>query len=233
MFDTRPSAAGGFTLIELMVVIGIVCVVAALAVPTWNVAQERTRSAVCLSRLKALGLGNQLYAQDHDGELPRSYHSSGAHREPGWAVSIAPYLGAATASSPEEWARVFERLFRCPCDDSSDPSLYSYGLNVFFELDPDGDDYAGSPATWRRISQIPIASRTILLAEILPTPYADHFMCHQWSGTAAARNAVDSTRHSGTSNYLFVDGHTERLAVEKTFAPENQLNLWNPSTASK
>lgn len=225
------SGRGGFTLVELLTVSSIVAILATLAVPTWGRVREQTRAAACLTKLKAIGLGLQLYAQDHDGELPRSFHSAGAHREPGWAASIAPYLGAPPAGTLSVWKSVFNRFFRCPSDASRDPSIYSYGLNVFYELTPEGDDYEGSPATWRRLLHVPNPSKTVLLAEARPIPYADHFMCHQWSGLATADYAVDSSRHSKRSNYLFVDGHVEPYLLEQTFHPENNLNLWNPSTA--
>jgi prepilin-type processing-associated H-X9-DG protein len=110
---------------------------------------------------------------------------------------------------------------------------YSYGLNVHFELDPEGDDYAGSPATWRRTAAVPHPSRTILLAECMPSLYADHFMCHQWSSLKAARTATAHTRHAGRSHFLFLDGHVERLPIESTFDPAKAVNRWNPSLAGK
>ncbi len=226
------SNKAGFTLTELLVVMAIIAGLAAVGVPAWSEAGERTRTVACLAKLRALGAGIILYTQDHGGDLPRSNHSAGAHREPGWASSIAPYLGAPETTNLSEWTPVFNRYFRCPSDRSKDPAISSYGLNVFFELDPDSDDYDGSPATFRRLSQVPSASRTVLLAETAPLPYVDHFMCHLWSSSAAARNDVDFARHGGKSHFLFADGHTERLAVEATFAPEKQINRWNPAKAA-
>jgi len=227
--NTRPPA--GFTLIEILVAIVIVGILTALALPGLAAVRERARSVACTAKIRELGSGVRLYGQDHDGDFPRSFHSAGAHGEPGWAVSIAPYLGAPEVGSLEEWRPVFQRLFRCPCDNSTDPTVYSYGMNVFFELSPDGDDYEGSPATWRKSAQIPKSSRTVLLAETRPVAFGDHFMCHQWSGIAAAKNAVAHSRHLKKSNYLFVDGHVENLPVESTFNPAGAVNLWNPSKA--
>lgn len=212
-------------------VVVITGMLAALLVPAGEGALRRTREAVCRSKMKDLGMALSLYTQDHGGELPRSFHSAGAHGEPGWAVSVATYLGTAPADSMEEWQPAFNRYFRCPEDHATDPVVYSYGLNVFFELTPDGDDYAGSPETWRRMVNIPRPSRTILLAETRPVAFGDHLMCHQWSGVGAARNATSYNRHRGKSNYLFADGHVESLGIEATIDTAKGVNLWNPTLA--
>ena len=219
-----------FTLIELLVVVAILAVLAAAAVPAALDAGDRARASTCAGRLRNLGGAIHLYCQDHGGAFPRSFHSAAANREPGWAFSVAPYLGAPAATTPDAWKRVFNRWFRCPSDTNSDPAAYSYGLNVFYELDPLGDDYAGSPATWRSIAQVPRPSRTVLLGETKASDYGDHFMCHQWSGASAARNAIAHERHSGHANFLFADGHVEKLSAEATFSPPS-TNRWNPSAA--
>jgi len=226
------SLLRAFTLVELLVVIVIVGVLAAIASSAWRGAQERARSARCAGKLKVLGGGIHLYAQDHDGDFPRSLHSAGVAREPGWVLSVAPYLGVPKTRSIAEWQLYFNRLFRCPNDKMTDVNIPSYGLNVFFELTPDGDDYEGSPATWRKVMQVPTPSRTILLAETRPVAFGDHVMCHQWAGPAAAKNALSHDRHSKMANYLFVDGHVERLPSEATFAPKKGTDLWNPSKAN-
>lgn len=234
-FHPQQPVGAGFTLVELLVVIAIIAALAAMAVAASASAQAKSSVAECAASLRNLGAGLQLYCVDHGGTFPRSFHSAGAYREPGWAASIAPYLGAAEAASAEEWKKIFNKFFRCPTDKNSDPMIYSYGLNVFFELDPDGDDYVGAPTSWRRTLAIQSPSRTILLAEVgsgAGGMTADHLMCHQWSSVNAAKNAVAHERHSGKSNFLFVDGHVETLPVSNTFKSRTE-NLWNPSTAGK
>ncbi|MBU3666602.1 MAG: prepilin-type N-terminal cleavage/methylation domain-containing protein [Chthoniobacterales bacterium] len=223
----------GFTLVELLVVMAIIAVLAAVAIAASGSAVAKSAAAECATNLRSLGAGLQLYCADHGGSFPRSYHSAGASREPGWAASIAPYLGTPEATATEDWKTLFNSFFRCPADKNSDPRVYSYGLNVFFELDPDGDDYVGAPASWRRTVAIPNPSRTIMLAEVASASggmTADHFMCHQWSSVNAAKNAVAHERHSGKSNFLFVDGHVETLPIADTFTSKTH-NRWNPSTA--
>jgi len=128
-------------------------------------------------------------------------------------------------------AKDFNRLFRCPSDKETDMYTYSYGLNVFFELDPRGDDYQGSPQTWRKLSQIPHPSQTILMAETRPVRFGDHLMSHFWSTPEAAANALSGKRHLGKSHFLFVDGHVQAMEVKETLNPSQCRNLWNPSLA--
>ena len=221
----------GFTLVELLVVVAVLAVVAGLATPTLRSALRRATAIRCAAKLNALGAATLLYTQDHDGQLPRSFHSAGAHGQPGWAVSIAPYLGIADSQIQSNWPGVFNANFRSPVDSAIDPFVYSYGLNVHFELDPDGDDYQGSPATWRRLGQSPAPGSTILMGQTRPVRFGDHLMCHQWSGLQAAKNALNHAIHTGKANYLFLDGHLETLRVEDTFDPSRHINRWNPSLA--
>lgn len=225
----KQPAMKGFTLVELLVAIAILAILGALSVVAVQGAFERSNNARCVATMRSIGQAIHLYGVENGGRFPRTFHSSGAHREPGWAASIAPYLGAPTATNPAEWAVVFNEYFRSPLDESRDPRIYSYAMNVFFELDPAGDDYAGSPRVWRRMSQIPEPGLTILLGQPRAEPYADHFMCHQWADERAARNALATPGSDGKLNFLFVDGHVERLTAADTIDPANQVNLWNPS----
>lgn len=221
----------GITLVELLVVVAIIAVLVALVLPAIQSAREASRRITCGNTLRQLGIGMMLYLDTHKDQFPRSFHSAGAFRQPGWAASIAPFLGEPAADTPEKWKGVFNSYFRCVGDISRDATVYSYGLNVFMELSPQGDDYEGSPATWRLRRLIPRPSRTILLAEARGTPFGDHFMCHQWSSVTAATNALGSERHRGIPNFLFIDGHVEPLLVEETFDPPRKINKWNPSKA--
>ena len=229
----RPkAAASAFSLIELLVAVGVVTALVALLFPALRGASNRAREAQCLARMRALGSGITAYAQN-EGEFPRSLHSAaGAGAEP-WARAILPYLGSVTQPTDSEWRAVFERSFRCPADKNRGPELFSYGLNVYFELTPDGDDYDGSPATWRKPANVERPGATILLAEPKPVYFADHIMSHQWTSAAGASNAVDGKRHATRSNFFFVDGHVEALPVSATFDPAKKINLWNPGLAAR
>jgi prepilin-type processing-associated H-X9-DG protein/prepilin-type N-terminal cleavage/methylation domain-containing protein len=221
----------GFTLVELLAVIVVIAVLAGLSISSLRRALRQADAVNCAAKLKSLGTATVLYTLENQDQLPRSFHSAGAYRQPGWAASIAPYLGIPASQIATSWPAVFNTHFRSPADPATDSFIYSYGFNVHFELNPDGDDYQGSPATWRRLSQSPNPGGTILMGQTRPIKYGDHLMCHQWSGVQAAKNALNHTIHDGRANYLFLDGHVETLRVEDTFDPSRKINRWNPSLA--
>jgi prepilin-type N-terminal cleavage/methylation domain-containing protein len=61
---------GGFTLFELVVVIAVIAVLAAILFPVYARAREASRSAACQNNLRQIWLALQFYAEDHSGRLP-------------------------------------------------------------------------------------------------------------------------------------------------------------------
>ncbi len=66
----RSSARLAFSLIELLVVIGIITILAALLLPTMGRAKESARGTACLSNLRQIGVALQLYVDGNNQRLP-------------------------------------------------------------------------------------------------------------------------------------------------------------------
>jgi prepilin-type N-terminal cleavage/methylation domain-containing protein/prepilin-type processing-associated H-X9-DG protein len=69
---SKRAVFRAFTLVELLVVIGIIAVLIAILLPTLNKAREQSRRAACLANLRTLGQAMITYANDHRDRLPNS-----------------------------------------------------------------------------------------------------------------------------------------------------------------
>jgi prepilin-type N-terminal cleavage/methylation domain-containing protein len=70
MTRRRPTQPG-FTLVELLVVIGIIALLIGILLPVLGRARESGRATVCLSNLRSLGQAFNLYLEESDGRVPR------------------------------------------------------------------------------------------------------------------------------------------------------------------
>ena len=208
-------------MIELLVVITIIAVLAAMLLPALSRAKDSARSSQCLNQMRQIIVAARLYVDDNDDLFPRSQHSAFANGQLPWERALAPALGATYTA----WTNLLNGVCHCPADLQH--GHLSYGMNNYFELGPD-DDYPENPQTFRKLSQIARPANTVFFTEVLTA--ADHVMPANWSTIADAGADVAWNRHLGKSNYVFVDGHGKLLSLICTFNPP-QLDLWDPSLA--
>ncbi len=67
---TRLLNRRGFTLIEAMIVVAIISILTAIAVPNFRKARERARTAQCIGRLRHLSAAIIMYDNDYDTHPP-------------------------------------------------------------------------------------------------------------------------------------------------------------------
>ena len=124
---TRPvRPRSGFSLLELLVVIGIIAIVLAILLPVLTKVRTAASKPICMSNLRQAGMLLHAYAKDNGDELPSVYTPRGLSRsdEPkrvtAWIGVVVPrdggiglLMGAPIGFAPKAYVHS-ARIFICP-----------------------------------------------------------------------------------------------------------------------
>jgi prepilin-type N-terminal cleavage/methylation domain-containing protein/prepilin-type processing-associated H-X9-DG protein len=197
-----------FTLIELLTVIAIIAILAAILIPVARRVRESARASVCVSNIRQVSIAMLLYADENNGILP----TAGDFRRPpsrsDWILwrntrgfqiedsEIIPYLGG--VFSPD--------VYRCPSDERiSDPNQsyrYSYTLNRMLA------EREGAPRETLdgRVGIVENPSTVILLVEEAEP--------NDSSAWLMSNDDFLTECHSNRGHVSFVDSHVELVYPE-------------------
>ncbi len=210
---TRAPIGQGFTLIELLVVIAIIALLVTILMPSLERARDLARDAVCASSIRAIGMGDLLYANDCDGYLTTC--ATGWPRPAGRTCPLDLHPWEHTRGILWYETLLDGRyipgfaVFVDPADTNppKDPDLapVSYGINAYIARGAErftGDHY--------RIDNVVSPDWTILIA---PNNASKASHTGIWNYTHP-----DAHRHVGyRAFYSFCDGHAEAIGFAKMF----------------
>ena len=207
-----------FTLIELLIVITIIAILAALLFPVFAKARDKARAINCVGNQRQLALALTMYAGDHDETLPKAFF--GAPMEPGlyrWMEVLVPYTKNA-------------QLLTCPTAEEVvyvPNTVSQYGGYVcnrgYFGSDvPDGQPTTPPFQTFGvSFAEIAEPSQTILLGDGVPGQFQAAWNTRLAQPTQTERGprgpqlltaqgrGTYEARHSDGANFAWCDGHVK------------------------
>lgn len=198
------SARAGFTLVELLVVIGIIAVLVSILLPALSRARGQALKINCRAKLRGLIQAVHLYADTYKGYLPGPY-------------GICDPPGPETTPTTTGWlsrANLIKdpRIWLCPSDPRLGRTLqYSYTYNGRMIVRPGLDSQANpaivDPPHMRKLISFKQPTRAIVFAEentmmVRPYPINDAYFIYY---------DVTDARHLGMSEVGYLDGHAGEI----------------------
>ncbi len=243
----------GFTLVELLVVIGIISVLVAMLLPALNKAREAAQKTACASNLRQVGQALHMYANDNHGWIPPQY----AYGQP--VLSFGTYVAwqglGLLVGEPYGWGQKGKSTMAylkspgvmfCPSDpvytphrgsggqgfaDLNGNGSFSYESYLYYFIPPDGRHGTTAP-------------------DPVYIPVARYRYGQKFAGGSAAQTAIVADQgvawpysanvfsHDGW-NVLYMDGHVKfhrRADVVKAvrvmpdggwYSTVNLLTVWD------
>ena len=253
---TPPKWKHGFTLVELLVVIGIIALLISILLPSLAAARRQAMQVKCLSNLRTLGTAFNMYLAENKQTYPQAETDTAIAAPAGgssvklqaavtWYNALDPYLNRNikdyTTSDPA--ARNNTQLKQDPVwprlvEDASTAAVSkTYKMNQYFS-----EQRTGRPPFWARTTRMDFPTETVVLFDGLGADFGMRSDVAPATDFAGYCNNVGLRHKKGkAANVLFVDGHAQDVVQPTqvrngTATNPYKVNVWideYPSSTSK
>jgi prepilin-type N-terminal cleavage/methylation domain-containing protein len=215
----RVGITSGFTLVEVLVVIGLIALLLALLLPALTKAREQSKQVQCMSNLRQIGAELTIYSNNYKGwlipvgpwlPLAGQYESFGSNKQPWERWPVYVFKFGPLPNPPVNDAAVYTpKVMLCP-SDFEPAEAHSYVLNKHLAKDLTDVIKAGS-----RVGRGRSTSEVVLMGEKVSNSL-DYYM-EKIPGPFSPTEffqVVERYRHGlkRGSNYLYMDMHVSVLA---------------------
>ncbi len=226
-FNTRAGRrASAFTLIELLTVIAIIGILAAIIIPTVGSVRESARGATCKNRIRQWSTAFMLYANENRG----SYLVFNAPRSQPWCqvggttTEAPPYTRYMNAGATQGTSQSFGDFHNCPSfDDAAVRNMNSPQRTCFVAIVPHVNgvsvdaakvplNRATSPSKTMMLIERAHNQTTGLLADVSAPGGANDLSLRIENANTVRGQYPSFARHKGKANVVFMDGHVASMA---------------------
>lgn len=198
------SRRRAFTLVELLVVIGIIAMLISILLPALNRAREQARRVRCLSQQRQLTIAWLMYADSNKGRIVASWTRDPTDPQFNDWVTSGDTLSCLTNGLLWPYIKNAE-VYKCPNDRIN--YFHTYSINSW--LNGEGPADTGAPDVCKRISQIKYSSRTFVFTEEMdPRGYLENsfevppYPNQYWID-------IPAPMHDTVGILSFADGHAQ------------------------
>ena len=194
----RRSARPAFSLVELLVVIGIIAILIGLMLPALQRVRTHARTIACRSNMRQIGQAMLLYANDNRGWLFPPDHGLDVPLNQRWFLMVLrpPPPKDVTSLDPRDWT---PPIMLCPADDQEPREFHSYILN--HHLVEHHVLYSSKPPANLGVTDVVVMGEKLTMST--------NYYVETKPGGTTYYEQVDESRHGrqSGSNYLYLDLH--------------------------